>query len=67
MQKESICWFCQNAVPNGKRGCSWSRGFVPVNGWTAERLDVKHGEAKNKYRRDIESYVVSACPCFVKD
>lgn len=31
---QTLCWDCQNAVPNkeGTRGCSWSRNLVPVDG-----------------------------------
>lgn len=38
----SLCWSCKNAVPkirDGKYicGCSWSKDFQPVEGWTAEK------------------------------
>lgn len=31
----ALCWNCQNAVPEGKKGCSWSKKQIPVRGWTA--------------------------------
>lgn len=65
----SICWDCQNAVPNFEksRGCSWSLGFKPVEGWEAVRQDVAHGDYASQWHREIESYTVINCPCFKKD
>lgn len=39
----TICWACANAVPDadGERGCSWSREGKPVEGWVAERRDIR--------------------------
>lgn len=56
-----LCWRCANAVPDetGMRGCSWSREFRPVPGWTAERVIIKPLQ-----RRSITTYAISACPQF---
>ena len=32
---QTICWGCANACNNG---CSWSRGLVPVEGWTVKEV-----------------------------
>lgn len=57
------CWFCANAIPTPKTGCSWSKLFEPVKGWTAvpvKRLMQKKGTTTT-------SYHVIECPCFVRD
>lgn len=47
------------------RGCSWSRAFQPVEGWTAER---KHTAKGNGSADDVyETYCVTACPEYRKD
>lgn len=53
----SICWDCAKACG----GCSWSKDYVPVQGWTATQ--------KNMYydKREIESYIVHECPMFTPD
>ena len=53
---KSLCWFCKNAVPDVKRGCSWSRSLEPVSGWDA--IPSKHLAG---------SYRVRSCPEFVSD
>lgn len=61
--KQTLCWRCKNSVPDkwGERGCSWSRNRMPVDGWTAEKrqLKVAHGQ-------EMVSYNVRACPMFVE-
>ena len=60
----SLCWFCRNAVPSPEAGtgCSWSsRTHTPVEGWEAERRDLK---MYYKGYRLVESYRVLACPEF---
>ena len=56
-QSKTICWKCANAVPGIKwgreYGCSWSRDFVPVDGWDA---------TKGK-----KGYEVHKCPKFIPD
>lgn len=61
--KKTICWDCANAVPNldGTRGCRWSREGKPVDGWDAERVDLKVF-----HNRFIESYYVRECPEFIE-
>jgi hypothetical protein len=56
-QRRTKCWICKNAFG----GCSWSREFKPVEGWTAERNDMK------VHNRWDESYIVDDCPEFVPD
>lgn len=60
----SLCWRCVNAVPSddGLRGCSWSRRFVPVEGWHAERNDLK--TVRLGVVTVCESYFVHGCPKF---
>ena len=58
LPKCSLCESCRHVVPNPTTGagCSWSRAFIPVNGWEAVK------ETKGNY----ESYKVIRCPRFVK-
>ncbi|WP_295218201.1 hypothetical protein [Ruminococcus sp.] len=64
-KKSSICWKCKNAVPSASTGCSWSRAFQPVEGWTAER---KYTPKANGSTGEVyETYCVTACPEFRKD
>ena len=53
----SLCWECQNAVPDRIRGCNWSRHLKPVEGWTAVTTD----------RNNQQSKCVIDCPEFVPD
>ena len=52
MMTKTLCWSCRNAYG----GCSWSRRFVPVAGWTAERRDIRVCAGL------VESYRVKECP-----
>lgn len=54
---QTICWGCDNACG----GCSWSREFKPVEGWTATRRDLLMTNGTK------ESYIVHECPEFVPD
>lgn len=58
---KQLCWDCANAT-NG--GCSWSRDFTPVPGWTARRIPgrVYHGGQATE-----ETYMITACPEFLRD
>lgn len=65
MKQDSICWDCQRAIADPTIGCSWSRHFHPVEGWTAEErliTSVSKGE-----RIQIKSYCVTDCPMFLPD
>ena len=53
----SICWDCKNAL----LGCSWSRDFVPVEGWKALKSELITGR-----NRSTETYRVISCPEFVR-
>ena len=64
----TICWACGNAVPDaeGERGCPWSREGKPVEGWVAERRDIRiQPKRLGEERRAVESYQVITCPEFV--
>ena len=66
--KPSICWKCKNAVPDEKHGCSWSREFKPVEGWDAEPSVIRNAShRKDVGPVDVDTYLVKACPKFVKD
>ena len=58
--KQTLCWTCQNACG----GCSWSKRFIPVEGWDAKRRDVMKGQ---DHRTPNESYFVISCPQYVPD
>lgn len=61
----SLCWFCDNAYG----GCSWSREFKPVPGWTATRRDMTTSHSVGGKNRQVktESYIVHKCPEHVPD
>jgi hypothetical protein len=69
-KKETICVNCVNAVPNPDTGagCSWSRSFEPVEGWTAKKTLIVNREfTENEEECTIPSYRVDACPMFRSD
>lgn len=51
----SICWCCEKSCT---AECSWSREFIPVDGWTAEPWKTANG---------VDSFLVRECPEFVKE
>lgn len=55
--KDTLCWDCANCYG----GCSWSREFKPVKGWTAIKTKIPTNG------RIINSFNVRKCPEFVKD
>lgn len=61
IKKATLCWRCRHAVLSASTGCSWSRRFVPVEGWTAE----KHQQRSNGSA--YETYCVTSCPLFQKN
>ena len=58
-KKKSICIDCANSGAL----CSWSRDFVPVEGWEAEY--VEGGMHGNNTR--LPTYCVKSCPQFISD
>ena len=66
MSRGNLCMDCQNAVPCGARGCSWSRSFIPVEGWTA-RPTVYLSYAAHGRRILMRSFAVRRCPQFAPD
>ena len=53
----TLCWGCGNAVPDaeGERGCPWSREGKPVEGWVAERRDIRiQPKRPGEERRAVE-------------
>lgn len=55
-----LCWTCKNACG----GCSWSRKFEPVPGWTAVAVAMRYRDGKT---RDVDTYSITACPEYVED
>lgn len=53
-----LCWTCKNAC-NG--GCSWSKEFKPVDGWTAEKTTIP---VNGEY---AETYKIIKCPEYKSD
>ena len=47
------CWTCSNCY----NGCSWSRHFVPVQGWDAEPI-IKDGDT---------TYIIKHCPEYKRE
>lgn len=61
----SLCWQCIHAVPDKcAHGCSWSRDFIPVEGWNAQRADLKGYSRCVDPPQLTESYKVISCPQF---
>lgn len=60
MEKETICWGCQNFSK-----CSWSKG-VPVEGWdaTPTKFIDKYGLSDPI---EVNSFIVNSCPQFKAD
>ena len=59
----SICWFCKNATG----GCDWSRGLIPIKGWTARPITIDKSDKgkKGQYiKKSKPSFRVSECPEF---
>ena len=57
---DTLCWLCAKANCR----CSWSRFFIPVDGWEAKKTRVKNGCGDDAF---IESYKVINCPEFEQD
>lgn len=51
--REQLCWSCANCYG----GCSWSREFKPVEGWTAKR----------SIKADVDTYSIIKCPEYCYD
>lgn len=56
--KDTLCCWCGKFCG----GCSWSKDFIPVEGWTATPT-ITSGNGC----RPVESYLITACPDFVAD
>ena len=55
----TLCWECDNAC--GK--CSWSKRFVPVEGWTAKKTTLSLGYFSDRRKvKKTTSYHVVKCP-----
>ena len=60
-KQPTLCFECQNSVPNKTRGCEWSRYGKPVPGWTAiPTLLHRHNSCPN-------SFHVVKCPQYDPD
>lgn len=66
-RNQSICWYCANAVPCKTTGCSWSRDFIPVDGWDAQCTDDYHARAlvQDAQGNPRHVYCVKDCPEFL--
>ena len=60
--KRSLCWYCANST-NGSK-CPWVRNFTPVEGWEAEKTQIK---GNGKGAKGYESYNVRKCPLYRAD
>ena len=50
-----LCYSCKKACG----GCSWSKKFEPVEGWTAVPTIIRNGFRNHQ---DTQSYKITACP-----
>ena len=55
--KDQPCWNCKKCFG----GCSWSRAFIPVKGWDAEKTKI-HNDLHY-----IDSYKIYSCPEYVEE
>lgn len=60
-QTPTLCWGCMKAVGPREKRCSWSREFIPVEGWTAQETKLGMGHGK-----PTQSYRVEKCPLYVE-
>ena len=56
---DTICWECEKA----SGGCSWSRDFIPVEGWNAVPTKIQQRNSDGK-SISIDSFDVVECPEF---
>jgi hypothetical protein len=63
VKKSNICFDCDRACG----GCSWSRNFEPVPGWTATKTTLKIGCTGKEKPRWVDTYSITACPLFTPD
>lgn len=56
---KQLCWDCKKATG----GCSWSKNFIPVPGWTATPAVIKSTSGRNNVMI-TETYSITACPEF---
>ena len=56
-EDQSLCWNCKNCFG----GCSWSKSFEPVEGWSAERTTIEY------FNTETPSFLVRDCPLFAVD
>lgn len=63
----TLCWNCQRSIPIHGVSCSWSAGFIPIQGWNAERRDLYISGSKSNTERTVESYLVKECPEFLAE
>lgn len=60
--KTQLCWTCARACG----GCSWSRSFTPVNGWTAEQTELYVDRGEYETHTTV-SYKITDCPLYICD
>ena len=59
IEPTTLCWCCANAINDG---CSWSKNFIPVEGWRAIPTIIIEGAGRKKH-----SFKVIECPKFIQD
>lgn len=64
-KRQTLCWRCQNAVPDGPFGCSWSERLEPVDGW--EAIETTANRYDGGALRKVKSALVLDCPEFIPD
>lgn len=57
------CWFCAKACG----GCSWSKSYIPVEGWIAEKTYSDTYIDTTGKLCQIESYKILQCPELVDE
>ena len=61
MEKETICWGCQNYAK-----CSWSKG-IPVENWDATPTEIIDVYGTERAPRVVKSFCVHSCPQYLAD
>lgn len=62
-KSDSLCWNCKRNCS----GCSWSKSYIPVNGWVAEKKTYSVTSNKRYPPTVYDSYTVKKCALYEQD
>ncbi len=70
VKAHTLCWDCwRTTARQPDQYCPWIHDFEPVEGWEAERKDIKVTNTHGKYSHTHfeESFTVKKCPLFMAE